>query len=83
MVEGEIPRMLRIFFKYSRRLLGELCLSVHRSLVCYFEVVSGSELRPGMIADIQNGDRGGVDEAGQSSSLKIGHWTCDPSPFPL
>jgi hypothetical protein len=73
-----IPRMLRIFFKYNRRLLGELCRSALRSLTRYFEVVSGSTLMPGVIAAIQTfGDRinlhphlhflvteGGVDEAG-------------------
>jgi hypothetical protein len=32
-----IPRMLRIFFKYNRRLLEELCRSALRSLVRYFE----------------------------------------------
>jgi hypothetical protein len=53
MVEGEIPRMLCIFFEYNRRLLGELCLSALRSLVCYFEVVAGSELRFRVIAAIQ------------------------------
>jgi ribosomal protein S27E len=73
-----IPRMLRIFFKYNRRLLGELCRLALQSLTCYFEVLTGSELMPGVIAAIQTfGDRinlhphlhflvteGGVDEAG-------------------
>jgi len=73
-----IPKMLRIFFKYNRRLLGELCRCALRSLTCYFEVVTGSELMPGVIAAIQTfGNRmnphphlhflvteGGVDEAG-------------------
>jgi hypothetical protein len=45
--------MLRIFFKYNRRLLGELCRLVLRSLTRYFEVVTGSALRPGVIAAIQ------------------------------
>ena len=39
-----IPKMLRIFFKYNRRLLGELCRCALRSLTCYFEVLAGSEL---------------------------------------
>jgi len=70
--------MLRIFFKYNRRLPGELCRCALRSLTCYFEVLAGSELVPGVIAAIQTfGDRinvhphlhflmteGGVDEAG-------------------
>jgi hypothetical protein len=73
-----IPRMLRIFFKYNRRLLGQLCLSALRSLTCYFAVVTGSELMPGVIAAIQTfgarinfhphlhflATEGGVDEAG-------------------
>jgi hypothetical protein len=48
-----IPRMLRIFFKYNRKLLGELCRSALRSLTCYFETVAQSELMPGVIAAIQ------------------------------
>jgi hypothetical protein len=73
-----VPRMLRIFFKYNRRLLGSLCRSALRSLTCYFEVTTGSELMPGVIAAIQTfGTRinlhphlhflvteGGVDKAG-------------------
>ncbi|MFZ2053827.1 MAG: hypothetical protein WAU81_06480 [Candidatus Aminicenantales bacterium] len=48
-----IPKMLRIFFKYNRRLLGDLCRCALRSLTCYFEVTTGSELMPGVIAAIQ------------------------------
>jgi ribosomal protein S27E len=48
-----IPKMLRIFFKYKRRLLGDLCRCALRSLTCYFEVVTGSELMLGVIAAIQ------------------------------
>jgi len=71
-----IPKMLRLFFKYKRRLLGDLCRCAFRSLTYYFEVVNGSALTPGVIATIQTfGDRinlhlhflvteGGVDEAG-------------------
>ena len=51
-------RMLRIFFKYNRCLLGELCRSALRSLIHQFAAVTGSELRPGVIAAIQTfGDR--------------------------
>src|SRR4030043_1446078 len=71
--------MLRIFFKYKRRLLGELCGSALRSLTRYFKVVTGSELMLGVIAAIQTfGNRmnphphlhflvteGGVDKAGE------------------
>jgi len=33
-----IPKMLRLFFKHNRRLLGELCRSALRSLTRYFEI---------------------------------------------
>lgn len=42
--------MLRIFFKFKRRLLGDLCRCALRSLVRYFEVLTGSELTPGVVA---------------------------------
>ncbi|MFH0799289.1 MAG: transposase [Pseudomonadota bacterium] len=45
--------MLRIFFKYNRRLLGELCRCALRSITRYFEIVTRSELMPGVIAAIQ------------------------------
>ena len=78
-----VPKMLRIFFKYNRRLLGLLCRLALRSLTGYFEAASGSELRPGVIAAIQTfGDRinfhphlhflateGGVDKAGLFHSV--------------
>jgi len=74
-----IPKMLRLFFKYNRRLLGDLCRCALRSLTRYFEVVTGSELMLGVIAAIQTfGNRmnphphlhflvteGGVDKAGE------------------
>jgi len=73
-----IPKMLRIFFKFKRRLLGDLCRCALRSLTRYFEALTGSTLTPGVIAAIQTfGDRinfhphlhflvteGGVDAAG-------------------
>lgn len=73
-----IPRMLRIFFRYNRRLLGSLCRFALRSMSYYIEVVTGSKLMPGIIASIQTfGARmnphphlhflvteGGVDKAG-------------------
>jgi len=73
-----IPKMLRVFFKYKRRLLGELCRAALRALTRYFGVVTGSALRPGVIAAVQTfGDRinfyphlhflvteGGMDKAG-------------------
>ena len=77
-----IPKRLRVFFKFNRRLLGDLCRCALRSLSCYFEAVTGSALTPGVIAAIQTfGDRinlhvhlhflvteGGVDEAGGFAS---------------
>jgi hypothetical protein len=53
-----IPKRLRVFFKFDRRLLGDLCRCALRSLSRYFEVVTGSALTPGVIAAIQTfGDR--------------------------
>lgn len=53
-----IPKMLRIFFKFKRRLLGELCRAALRALNRYFEVAAGEPLIPGVIAVIQTfGDR--------------------------
>jgi len=73
-----IPKRLRVFFKFNRRLLGDLCRCALRALTRYLEVVTGSALTPGVIAAIQTfGDRinlhvhlhllvteGGVDAAG-------------------
>jgi ribosomal protein S27E len=73
-----IPKRLRVFFKFDRRLLGDLCRSALRSLSYYFEVVTGSALTPGVITVLQTfGDRinlhvhlhflvteGGTDDAG-------------------
>jgi len=73
-----VPKRLRLFFKYKRRLLGKLCRAALRALSRYFEVAAGSALTPGVIAAIQTfGDRinfylhphllvteGGGDEAG-------------------
>ncbi len=73
-----IPKMLRIFFKFKRRLFGDLCRCALRSLAIYGEVLTGSALMPGVIAAIQTfGNRinfhphlhylvteGGVDEEG-------------------
>jgi hypothetical protein len=73
-----VPKRLRVFFKYKRRLLGSLCRSALRALRRYFEAATGSALTPGVIAAIQTfGNRinfhphihflvteGGVDEGG-------------------
>jgi len=53
-----IPKRLRVFFKYKRKLLGDLCRAALRALTRYFEIVTGSALTPGVIASIQTfGDR--------------------------
>jgi hypothetical protein len=73
-----LARFPRHTSRFDRRLLGDLCRSALRSLNGYFEMVTGSALRPGVIAVLQSfGDRinlhvhlhflvteGGVDEAG-------------------
>ncbi|MGB7297090.1 MAG: transposase, partial [Candidatus Aminicenantales bacterium] len=48
-----IPKMLRIFFKYKRRLLGSLCRAAVQALLHYFQATTGAELRPGVVASIQ------------------------------
>jgi hypothetical protein len=53
-----IPKMLRIFFKYKRRLLGDLCRAAVQALLKYLQATTGTELQPGIVAVIQtSGDR--------------------------
>ena len=53
-----IPKMLRVFFKYKRRLLGDLCRCALRALAGYFELLTETTITPGVIAAIQTfGDR--------------------------
>jgi len=53
-----IPKMLRIFFKYKRRLLGDLCQAAVQALLKYFQATTGTELLPGVVTCIQTfGDR--------------------------
>ena len=73
-----IPKMLRVFFKFKRKLLGELCRCAVRALLFYFQAAAGKTIEPGVVAVIQTfGDRinfhphlhflvteGGVDKAG-------------------
>ena len=47
-------KMLRIFFKYKRRLLGELCRAAVQALLKYFQAETGAELMPGVVAVIQS-----------------------------
>jgi ribosomal protein S27E len=48
-----IPKMLRIFFKYKLRLLGDLCQAAVQALLKYLQATTGTELRPGIVASIQ------------------------------
>jgi hypothetical protein len=48
-----VPKMLRIFFKYKRRLLGDLCQAAVQALLKYLQAITGTELRPGIVASIQ------------------------------
>ena len=48
-----VPHRQRVFFKYKRRLLGDLCRCTLRALTRYFEVLTGSTLTPGIVAAIQ------------------------------
>ncbi|MCX6578543.1 MAG: transposase zinc-binding domain-containing protein, partial [Candidatus Aminicenantes bacterium] len=53
-----IPKMLRVFFKFKRRLLGDLCRCAERALLFYFQAAAGTALEPGIVAVIQTfGDR--------------------------
>ena len=53
-----IPKMLRVFFKFKRRLLGDLCRCAVQALLFYFQAVAGTALEPGIVAVIQTfGDR--------------------------
>jgi hypothetical protein len=45
-----IPKMLRVFFKFKRRLLGDLSRAALRALSRYFEAAAGEPLIPGVIA---------------------------------
>jgi hypothetical protein len=50
--------MLRLFFRFKRKLLNDLCLCAVRALVKFLHTVSGWELMPGVVAVIQTfGDR--------------------------
>jgi hypothetical protein len=73
-----IPKTLRIFFKYRRRLLGELSRAAVKALSVCLEALAGEPLVSGIIVAVQTfGDRinfhphlhllvteGGMDRAG-------------------
>ncbi len=48
-----VPKRLRFFFKYDRRLLGDLCRAARRSQERYFEAVAGGPFTLGVIAVLQ------------------------------
>ncbi|MEA2005246.1 MAG: transposase [Acidobacteriota bacterium] len=48
-----VPKMLRLFFRYKRKLLNDLCLSAVRILVKFLHIATGLELMPGVVAVIQ------------------------------
>ena len=53
-----VPKMLRLFFRFKRKLLNSLCLSAVRTLVKFLHTATGFELMPGVVAVIQTfGDR--------------------------
>jgi len=53
-----IPKMLRLFFRFKRKLLDSLCLSAVTALLKFFHTATDLELMPGVVAVIQTfGDR--------------------------
>jgi hypothetical protein len=53
-----VPKMLRLFFRYKRKLLNSLCLSAVHSLVKFLRTTTSLEMMPGVVAVIQTfGDR--------------------------
>ena len=89
-----IPKMLRIFFRYKRRLLGDLCRSAVRALLKYLQAATGKELMTGIVASIQTfGERinlhphlhllvteGGEDSEGRFHHLKLTFVADKPPP---
>jgi len=48
-----ITKMLRLFFRFKRKLLHSLCLSAVKALLKFFHSATGIELMPGVVAVIQ------------------------------
>ena len=48
-----VPKMLRLFFRFKRKLLNSLCLSAVRALLKFFHTATGLEITPGVVAVIQ------------------------------
>jgi hypothetical protein len=73
-----VPKTLRIFFKYRRRLLGELSRAAVKALSVYLDALAGEPLVPGIIVAVKIFDdrinfhlhlhllvtEGGMDQAG-------------------
>jgi hypothetical protein len=80
-----IPKMLRVFFKFKRKILGDLCRCAVRAILLYFQAMAGKTLEPGIVGVVQTfGDRinfhphlhflvteGGVDEAGVFQRMSV------------
>ena len=49
-----MPKMLRVFFKYNRKLLGSLCLCGKQALRKYLQAAIGKEITPWIISVIQS-----------------------------
>jgi hypothetical protein len=49
-----IPKMLRIFFKFNRSLLSELCVCGKEALMKYLKITTEKDITPGIIAMIQS-----------------------------
>jgi len=49
-----IPKMLRIFFKFNRSLLSELCVCGKEALIKYLKAATEKDITPGIIAVIQS-----------------------------
>jgi len=47
-----IPKMLRIFFKFNRSLLSDLCVCGKEALMKYLKATTEKDLTPGIIAVI-------------------------------
>ena len=48
-----VPKMLRLFFRFKRKLLNDLCLCAMRTLVKFLHAASSRVLMPGVVAVIQ------------------------------
>jgi hypothetical protein len=49
-----IPKRLRIYFRFERRLLGELCRAAARTVTTVYRAASGRpDAAPGMVGAIQ------------------------------